>query len=510
MRNRHFGPTLLLIGLIPGIGTESRGATAESQAVPVAQGVPQLFIDDVLIESQSGLKRTLHQPVKDKGGNEPLIPGNPGDTLMGYGTIVYDTRQKQYAMYLRQFEVDRFRRATSKDGLTWDQTTQDELESVEFDLNLPVPPEFRKRFGTDMFSCYYDAKDEEYPYKGWLWLANCGPALEGIHYYHSRDGLKWERVRQVIDGFAEPGDPTCVKLELPDRTLYGVGDVTLFSYDSLENRFLGIFKFFDPRRDIPNSSRSRTYLFLDRIDQPVDTSRLREIALLPARANRSGDAEFDEYYASSAWRYGSLWLGGLKIFHSQGDYAHSAAGCAFMKLVVSRDGLNWTKVPFNNDSGVPEVFIPNGKEGGNNGRNDGGYISEFSQGPLRIGDELIYYYACSSFGKNQDPKVRIRGGGVFRARLRVDGFVSVDGGTLTTRPLAPGGSELSVNGIGPIRIEALAPDGKVVGSADVSGDSLRHAVRLAGRSLGQAAGGKDVRLRFTVNPPGRLYSFTVR
>jgi len=41
-----------------------------------------------------------------------------------------------------------------------------------------------------------------------------------------------------------------------------------------------------------------------------------------------------------------------------------------------------------NDAGEPEVFIPNGREGDNGGRNDGGYMSMFSQGPLRIGDEL--------------------------------------------------------------------------------------------------------------------------
>ena len=121
---------------------------------------------------------------------------------------------------------------------------------------------------------------------------------------------------------------------------------------------------------------------------------------MPAMAARNGDAPADEYYASTAWRYESLWLGGLKIFHGRDSYPWSAAGCAFLKLVVSRDGLDWRKVPFTNNTGVAEVFIPNGAEGGNGGANDGGYISEFSQGPLRVGDELIYYYSASSYGKN--------------------------------------------------------------------------------------------------------------
>jgi hypothetical protein len=79
-----------------------------------------------------------------------------------------------------------------------------------------------------------------------------------------------------------------------------------------------------------------------------------------------------------------------------------------------------------------EIFLPNGAERGNDGRNDGGYISEFSQGPLRVGDELIYYYSASSYGKNAPANRRLTGGGIFRARLRRDGFVSVDSGALTT------------------------------------------------------------------------------
>ena len=98
------------------------------------------------------------------------------------------------------------------------------------------------------------------------------------------------------------------------------------------------------------------------------------------------------------------------MWHGGGNYPYSAAGSAFLKLALSRDGLHWNKVPFANDAGVPEVFVPNGPEGGNGGRNDGGYLTEFSQGPLRIGDELIYYYGASSYGKNNPGNLRVGGG----------------------------------------------------------------------------------------------------
>ncbi len=168
------------------------------------------------------------------------------------------------------------------------------------------------------------------------------------------------------------------------------------------------------------------------------------------------------------------------------------------------------KVAFRNDSGVPEVFIPNGQEGGNNGLNDGGYISEFSQGPLRVGDELIYYYSASSWGKS-DPETRIRGGGIFRSRLRIDGFVSVDWGTLTTKPLAFAGKELTVNGVGPMTVRALDGRGNPLAATTIGeDDSLAHAVKFQGRSLGSLAPDGITRLQFVVEPPGKLYSFTVR
>ena len=219
----------------------------------------------------------------------------------------------------------------------------------------------------------------------------------------------------------------------------------------------------------------------------------------------------DEYYSSTAWRYGSLWLGGLRVWHSKDDYPYSASGsAAFLKLLVSRDGLHWKKVPFKNDAGDPEVFIPNGPEGGNDAHNDGGYMTEFSNAPLRIGDELVYYYGSSSWGKNQPRDYRVSGGGIFRARLRPDGFVSVDGGSLVTRRLKFEGQEITVNGVGPITVEVVTAAENTVTSvaqATIRGDSLRHQVVFdQNRSLRDVAPDGIVQLRFTVgNGGGALF-----
>jgi len=492
-------------------------AIAAGRPLAIEPGVAQLFIDDGVLESQRGLVRKLHQPAKDHDGERPVIRAAPDSTLLAYGTIVFDTRLKQYVMFIQNYPTRDMYRVLSSDGLYWSETDGRKLERITLDTYLGEVPRDKAinahgERGIDVFSCHYDDRDAQWPYKGWCWFANWGNDLEGIFYMRSHDGKTWERGRQVVNGFAGTGDPTCRTIEQDGKVVRGPGDVTLFSYDPGTRRYLGIFKFFTTEAVGPgNNLRSRAYLWLDRLDKVVDTKRIERIALLPPAAAHNGDTTFDEYYATTAWRYESMWLGTLKIFHPRGDYPHSSAGCAFFKLVSSRDGLNWRKVAYLNDGGVPEVFLPNGKEGGNDGQNDGGYMSDFSQGPLRIGDELIFYYSSSSWGKNHQKPRRLSGGGIFRARLRVDGFVSVDEGVATTRPLVTkGGKDLFVNAVGPIKLEVLDATERVLGWAEVQGDSIRHAVRFDGKSFGQLADQPDLRLRFTVQPPGKLYSFAIR
>ncbi len=500
----------LLPALLVVLGGHPRAMGQGVDAVEIDAGVAQLFVDDYLIASQEGLERRLHCPVKDANGDEAVIPAVRGSTLLAYGSIVFDSRLKRYVMFTQGFEERHMYRFTSRDGLAWETGEGGKFERITFGPLPEKEADARGTPGIDLFSCHYDERDAKYPYKGWLYYANYGPSTEGIYYVRSREGRTWERLGLVVNAWAGPGDMSARVIEQDGKTVYGPGDVTLFSYDPAQERYLGIFKFFTTERvgEANSNLRSRAYKFLERLDAPVDTAGMDRIALLPPARKEGNDEAADEYYASTAWRYGSMWLGGLKVWHGMGDYPYSASGCAYLKLVSSRDGLNWAKAPFTNTGGVPEVFIANGREGGNNGRNDGGYISEFSQGPLRIGNELIYYYSASSYGKNAPKPHRLMGGGIFRARLRVDGFVSVTRGTLLTRPLRCNGS-LYVNAAGPVKVSVVDTSGRILGNAQIRGDSIRHRVRFdRGRvRLNEA---DPVRLRFSVEPGGQLFSFTVQ
>ena len=404
--------------------------------------------------------------------------------------------------------ADRVRiyRFTSPDAMNWTKGDDGKPQRIAIDLHDAASN--TSATNNDLFSWTYDtATDAEHPYKGWLHFANWEGGREGTYYMRSEDGVKWERVRQVMIS----GSRT---FQQDTRTMSGSGDVTTFYHDKQGGRFLANIRFASTTNvENENRLRSRGYLFVDRLDELIDLNRIERLALVPTAAQRDGDEPYDEYYSSTAWRYGSMWLGGLRIWHNLGDYPYSAAGSAYLKLVASHDGLNWRKIPFKNDAGTPEVFIPNGKEGGNGGRDDGGYMTEFTNAPLRIGDELVYYYGASSWGKRQPRDFRVSGGGIFRARLRPDGFVSVDSGSLTTRALKFDGRELYVNGAGPITVDLVNVNEEKVtklASAQISGDSLRHKVVFdGGKSLRDAAPEGSCQLRFAIAQGGALYSFTI-
>ncbi|GMU21522.1 MAG: hypothetical protein AMXMBFR13_16150 [Phycisphaerae bacterium] len=361
-----------------------------------------------------------------------------------------------------------------------------------------------------MHCFHYDVLDPEYPYKAWIWFGNWGPEHEGMYYLRSHDGLKWERRDRVVDGYFGRGDLSALRLELGGFEVYGPGDTTRFGFDPASGRFLGIFKFFamDPVGN-GNRLRSRAYAFINGLDQPFDHRCLEDLQLTPPAIATGEQRAEDEYYESNAWRYGSIWLGELLVWHERGDYPEAEAGCSYIKLLSSRDGLRWRSVVSDQRVDGPRVFLAGGIQGGNGGQNDGGHLSLFSQGPLRIGNELIFYYGASSWGKAADLPKRVSGGGIFRARLRLDGFVSVDSGSLTTPPLVFEGRELRVNAAGPVEVQVLGVDGAPCGRALIEGDSPGHVVTFDGSALRTIVPAGTARLRFRVGNGGRLYSFTI-
>ena len=64
--------------------------------------------------------------------------------------------------------------------------------------------------------------------------------------------------------------------------------------------------------------------------------------------------------------------------------------------------------------------------------------------------------------------------------------------------------------VGPITVRVLSPDRNPLAATTIEGDSLHHEVRFGDRSLRDLVPDGRFRLQFEFQPPGALYSFTIR
>ena len=135
------------------------------------------------------------------------------------------------------------------------------------------------------------------------------------------------------------------------------------------------------------------------------------------------------------FKYEGLYLGQLYAYQTRPEEPQIRfAGSIHVQLAVSRDGIGWERV------GGRKSFIPNGPPGSI----DTWEVMTATQ-PVVMGDELWFYYCATAL----EHGFTGRSGPICLAKLRLDGFVSVDAGdetsTLVTKPFRCEGGQLSIN-----------------------------------------------------------------
>jgi hypothetical protein len=180
-----------------------------------------------------------------------------------------------------------------------------------------------------------------------------------------------------------------------------------------------------------------------------------------------------ELYANNAFPYEGMYVGLLTVFHPRPlDNIY----LDIQQLISSRDARQWQRV------GDHSPFIPVGRQ---NIDWDFGFNSPSTAPPIRVGDELWFYYSGRSYRYPVEKQGREPNHGVNGlARLRLDGFVSIDAGeaagTLITqriKVLDEAGARERIHGGG------LRPAGARCGA-------VSNALARRGRSGGDAAQGR--------------------
>ena len=377
----------------------------------IRQNRRQLFLDDQVIARLEGLKRTLHHPTKYRG-NPVLAPEHPweDDQVFLYGSVLYE--DGGFKMWYDGVARNGYRNvcyATSPDGLHWEKRL--DLGTVPYlgceRTNIVLEPtvawEQRGVRGSGWPQCSNviadpPADDSQQTYR---MIFDDIPALgkpHGAYLATSPDGLHWTR---------RPGGALFNRWPMgllwdPDRAIYVV-----FSQDPVVRR---VRRWESP--DLVHWGKHAVVLVPD-----------------------ADDPEGTEFHGIAPVLIDGLYVGLLHVLHTDvTEPVTRHGGNMDLQLVCSRDGIRWRRVS-------RQPFIPNGPPGDFDHGIHWGY-----QGPLRVGDE--YYFFLS--GVAGDMLAAHRPGSIGVARMRLDGFVSLDPerstkGTLLTKPFVFEGGALRLN-----------------------------------------------------------------
>jgi hypothetical protein len=214
--------TIVLRFILVVVGASLSASVWAQERPQVRRNVRQLFFDDYLVDSASGLTRTLHHPVKHP--DNPVLKREhawEGLRVQVYGTVLYDPAEQLFKIWYmnipktsaEKITVNGQRRpghatllsyATSRDGLHWDKPL---LGIVNFEgstANNMIAPDL---YNPEGFSVLYEPDEPraERRCKAFYWDHGRGPLVlwkgqeiygegkdDGTHVAFSPDGIHWK------------------------------------------------------------------------------------------------------------------------------------------------------------------------------------------------------------------------------------------------------------------------------------------------------------------------------
>jgi len=466
--------------------------------------VRYLFIDDGVIETRASLRRTCHSAAKHPH-NPILVAERAWEGAVVPYTVLFDDRDGIFRLWYGTFARVPAARgtfvtcyATSTDGIHWERP---DLGHFDYEGS-------RRNNLCLLDTCWptvvQDGRDADPArrYKALYWggakvgakaATDARPgagSMRGIHAAFSADGTHWVPHKPV---------------------LAGTGDtVSLYGWDERYGTYVAYVR---PLRDFPKDSRKNVPRRVIGRSESADFVRWTEpVTVLGPDAADPPMAELYQMYVS---QYQEHYLGFLHVFVPSPD----PFGPFWPELAASRDGIRWQRLGH-------RPFIPLGEPGSF----DAGMIWA-AQGMLEVDDELWFYYGGwrEDHGTSKahrrlksDRTAQRQAAAIGLARLRLDGFVSLDAGhaagTLLTRPITCASAQLTLNaraaagGCATVELldESLRPIPGFERTACIpfTGDSVRHSVQWQRHAGLARLEGARVRVRVTLKN-AEIYALTL-
>jgi hypothetical protein len=402
----------------------------------------QLFVDDFAVDSITGATRTLHSP--RKWG--PVITG-------GIQSRTCPQWNSEKNLWEWWYFGENVYYATSEDGEHWEQPNLGLFEwKGSKENNIAYDPAGQAAFDPNEKSpgrLYHIVRDETDPdpdrrYKGMLSASNRYPAV-------SPDGFHWN----LVDTPPIPSQ-----------------DESQFTHDHQTNQFLAFVKlstewgrsvWLSTSTDFRKFTEPKLVFHTDEIDRENRRRRVREVIDNPAYITPPIIDDEDyiaECYNMAVLPYQGFYIGFPTIFNPFG--ACPPPGTNYtrinqIEMTVSRDLYHWERVadralfiglePFDGENyGCNQLLMA----GHPIVRDDGEIWCYYNA--LRCPGDIEQY---KEFGRgkelfrlNAKPEHFEDGGALTLAKLRPDGFVSLDGGecgTMLSKPFELKGEDVYIN-----------------------------------------------------------------
>ena len=490
----------------------------------------QLFLDDHAIESMSGVKRSLHRPVRygpvlkpDRELGQTMVQSgsspqwNPEKGIWEWWyTAFYDEPPYQGP---GSKWITHPHYATSADGVHWERPS---LGLYEFrgstDNNIAYHSQLdflRRRGGRHPVDIgerrlVHIIRDEQDP--------DAGRRYKGIF---SNEGYSGRYPGVSPDGF---------HWTFPHVPPVPSNDTSSFIYDDINSQYVLTVKqntewgrsvWLSTSQDFVEFTTAKLILHTDEVDRENRRRRVRASVedpayLTPAVVDEDADY-IAQLYMMPLMTYEGMYVGFPLLFNPAGPDLPQMnyIGLNQVELAVSRDLYDWERVADR------ALFIR--VEPWNGSENYGTMQVAVSGSPVVRDDEIWVYYMGARFRGMPESWDEMYTeyfkdlGAMTLAKLRLDGFVSLDAdgeGAVVTKPFSLNGESLHVNAEaqnGELRVAILDAEtmdplpGLAESQCDpVNADTLRG--RVSWRNGPQLAAEKPVRARFTLRN-AKLYAF---
>ena len=488
----------------------------------------QLFLDDHAIERTSNVNRTLHQPEKhgpilkaDRSREQMYVQSGNAPQWNSEKEIWEWWYDAHYAIPPGQGETTESSRkhyATSTDGVHWEtpslglyQRRGSKDNNIAYDSKLEFlirrgvynPPEITEQH---LYHVIRDERDDDPQrrYKGLFSDTRNMGRLPGI----SQDGFRWT----LLDVPPIPSE-----------------DTSNFIYDEIRERYVATVKqrtvwgrslWVSTSDDFANWAEPKLALHTDEIDRENRKRRIGEVVENPAYLTPPVLEEVDyiaQLYMMPVMPYEGMYIGFPLLFNPAGPDLPQMNHCGInqVELAVSRDLYNWERVADR------EVFIGiEPWDGINYGTTQ---VAVCSRPIVHDNREIWIYHNAHRFRGHHSiyseeyADFFNDAGAIYLAKLRLDGFVSLDAeteGTVITKQFTLNGEDLYVNADasgGELRAEVIDAEtmqplpGLSEGEcAHLNGDHLRG--KVIWQDSPRLISDKAVRLRFVLRG-AKLYAF---